>query len=268
MPTASCPSAPEGIGVPQRCRYTDALIDGPPGLGRMQTPPTTESRSPQEEWYSANLPLRQQVIADVGANEGRLSAFFWREGEGSSKVVSIEPLAENIALLGARIPAEAAGLWRVEPFAVSNCAGEVKLHAGVTPKSGWNSVVHPHGARSARAETLAALVPDVTVVKLDIEGHEHEVLEEALPRLPQVLAWAIELHQRPDRSLQSVLGLLMAHGYRVFAATQDRQRPGAWCSHEIPATLDWSHVPPSGMRPHGQPIRTLHVLALRHPPTR
>lgn len=228
----------------------------------------TDTLSPQEDWYAANLPLRKQVIADVGANAGRLSEFFWRAGGGSSTVVSIEPLAENIALLRARMPAEAAGRWRIERCAVSNRSGNVRLHAGLTRGSGWNSVVHPSGTRRTRAQTLAALVPDVTVVKLDIEGHEHEVLEEALPRLPAVLAWAIELHQRPDRSLQGVLGLLMAHGYRVFAAIQEPQRLGVWVSHEISATLDWSDVPPSGTRADGQPIRTLRVLALRNPPAR
>lgn len=234
----------------------------------MQPGSATEALSPQEDWYAANLPLRGQVIADVGANAGRLSQFFWRAGGGSSQVVSIEPLAENIALLKGRVPPEAAGRWRIEPCAVSNRAGSVKLHAGLTQKSGWNSVVHPAGARRTRAQTLASLVPDVTVVKLDIEGHEHEVLEEALPRLPAVLAWAIELHQRPDRSLQGVLGLLMAHGYRVFAAAQDPRDNGGWVSQEVSATLDWSAVPPSGARADGRPIRTLHVLAMRHPPAR
>jgi FkbM family methyltransferase len=253
----------------------DAMLPRPappnpysPDTRPMQPRSATEALSPQEDWYAANLPLRDQVIADVGANAGRLSEFFWRAGGGSSRVVSVEPLAENIALLKARVPPEAAGCWRIEPCAVSNRVGSVKLHAGLTQGSGWNSVVDPAGARRTRARTLASLVPDVTVVKLDIEGHEHEVLEEALPRLPAVLAWAIELHQRPDRSLQGVLGLLMAYGYRVFAAAREAHDPDVWLSQEISATLDWSAVPPCGVRPDGRPIRTLHVLALRHPPAR
>jgi hypothetical protein len=44
------------------------------------------------------------------------------------------------------------------------------------------------------------------------------VLEEALPRLARVRAWALELHRVPGRPLQAALGALMAHGYRVYAA--------------------------------------------------
>jgi FkbM family methyltransferase len=223
----------------------------------------TATLTPQENWYAAHLPLKGQVIADVGANAGRLSEFFWRMGEGSNRVVSIEPLVENIALIKARIPVEAKDRWHIEPCVVSNRAGSVKLHAGVTKGSGWNSVVDAKGARKVRAQTLAALVPTATVVKLDIEGHEHEVLDEALPQLPGVRAWAIELHQRPEFRLQSVLGNLMAHGYRVFAACQHPQDPNAWASEELSGTLDWSAVPAGGMRADGRPIRTLHVLALK-----
>jgi FkbM family methyltransferase len=234
----------------------------------MPPPTDTATLSPQEHWYAANLPLSGEVIADVGANAGKLSEFFWRMGAGSNRVVSIEPLVENIALIRARIPAGAKNLWCIEPCVVSNRAGSVKLHAGLTKGSGWNSVVDAKGTRKVRAQTLAALVPEVTVVKLDIEGHEHEVLDEALPALPNVKAWAIELHQRPDRSLQSVLGQLMAHGYRVFAARADADQSGAWASEELSATLDWSAVPPSGQRADGRLIRTLHVLALKKAPAR
>lgn len=239
-----------------------------PSHDPMSSPVDTSAPDPQEAWYAANLPLSGEVIADVGANAGRLSEFFWRTGAGSNRVVSIEPLAENIALIRARIPAGAEKRWHIEPCVVSDRAGSVKLQAALTRGSGWNSVVDARGTRKVRAQTLAALVPGVTVVKLDIEGHEHEVLDQALPALPGVKAWAIELHQRPDRSLQSVLGQLMAHGYRVFAARADAEQPGAWASEEISASLDWSAIPPSGQRPDGRLIRTLHVLAMRKAPAR
>jgi hypothetical protein len=99
---------------------------------------------------------------------------------------------------------------------------------------------------------------------VDIEGHEYGVLEEALPRLSSVHAWALELHRVPGRPLQGTLGALMAQGYRVYAASREPDDP-RWVSAEISATLDWSQVPVTKLHPDGREFKMLHVLALRGP---
>lgn len=217
----------------------------------------------QERWYAEHLPLRGQVVADVGANVGRLSQFFWEASGGTSRVVSIEPLEENVAAIRERIRAANTDRWTVEACAVSTRKGSVGLAVQRTPEGGWNSVVTAKApARTVPSRTLSTLVPDATVVKIDIEGHEYGVLEEALPRLAQVHAWALELHRVPGRPLQAVLGALMAQGYRVYAAS----RQGAearWVSAEISATLDWAQVPVTKVHPDGREFKMLHVLALR-----
>lgn len=217
----------------------------------------------QERWYAEHIPLRDQVVADVGANVGRFSQFFWEASGGTSRVVSIEPLPENVAAIRERIRAANTDRWTVEACAVSTRKGSVGLAVQRTPEGGWNSVVTSKAAaRTVPCRTLSALVPDATVVKIDIEGHEYGVLEEALPKLARVRVWALELHRVPDRPLQCALGALMAHGYRVYAAAQAEDGTG-WVSAEIPATLDWSQVPPSKVRADGSAFRMLHVLALR-----
>jgi FkbM family methyltransferase len=217
----------------------------------------------QERWYAEHIPLRDQVVADVGANVGRFSQFFWEASGGTSRVVSIEPLPENVEAIRERIRAANTDRWTVEACAVSARRGSVGLAVQRTPEGGWNSVVTAKAAaRTVPCRTLSALVPDATVVKIDIEGHEYGVLEEALPRLARVRAWALELHRVPGRPLQAALGALMAHGYRVYAAAQAPQG-GGWASAEIPATLDWSQVPPAKVRADGSEFRMLHVLALR-----
>ena len=219
----------------------------------------------QEEWYAAHIPLRGQVIADVGANVGRLSQFFWDASEGTSRVVSIEPVMENVVAIRERIRAAGAGRWTVEACAASSRSGTIALSVAPHDGGGFNSVVSEgKGARKVRCRPLAALVPDATVVKLDIEGHEYEVLEQALPRLaPQVHSWALELHQVPHRALQPTLAAFTGNGYRLYAASSDTAHPdGPWVSHEISATLDWSDVPP-GVRKDGTAMRMLHVLALK-----
>ena len=217
----------------------------------------------QERWYAEHLPLRDQVIADVGANVGRFSQFFWDASGGSSRVVSIEPLPENVAAIRERIRAANTDRWTVEACAVSTRKGSVGLVVQRTPEGGWNSMVTAKSPmRTVPCKPLSQIVPDATVVKVDIEGHEYGVLEEALPRLPSVQAWALELHRVPERPLQRTLGALMAEGYRVYAASR---QPGdaRWVSAEIAATLGWSQVPATKVRADGSEFKMLHVLALR-----
>lgn len=221
----------------------------------------------QERWYADNIPLRGQVVADVGANVGRLSQFFWEASGDAGRVVSIEPLPENVAAIRARIRAAGTDRWTVEACAVSARRGKVGLNVFRTPQGGWNSVVSAEGpTRRVACHPLSVLVPDATVVKLDIEGHEYRVLEEALPRLPRVHTWAVELHMISGQPLQRVLGAFMGHGYRVYAAGRARDGAAdAWLSAEVSATLDWSSVPVTTLRHDGSPFKMLHVLAQRAP---
>jgi hypothetical protein len=115
-----------------------------------------------------------------------------------------------------------------------------------------------------RCRPLSRIVPEATVVKLDIEGHEYGVLDEALPRLPHAHTWALELHQVQGRALQPALGALQAQGYRLYAATRNAPDGNAWATTEILATLNWEDVP-AGVRADGRPFRTLHVIAQRSP---
>jgi FkbM family methyltransferase len=222
----------------------------------------------QQRWYASLIPLRDQVIADVGANVGRLSQFFWDAGAGTNRVVSIEPLPENVERIRERIRAANTDRWTVQACAVAARKGSVGLAVFRTPRGELNSrVVRGRSERTVPARKLSTLVPEATVVKLDIEGHEYEVLDEALPRLRRAHSWAIELHQVPDRPLQKALGALMALGFRVFAAAADPADPeGDWASEEIPATLDWAAVPAARMRAGGGEFRMLHIVATRPVP--
>lgn len=220
--------------------------------------------SPQEKWYAANLPLHGEVVADVGANVGRLSEFFWVASRGTSQVVSIEPVLENVISIRERILRHGAKGWTVQACAASARSGTVKLEIAKQATGGFNSVVtEAQGTRKVKCRPLSALVPDATVVKLDIEGHEYSVIGEALPRLPAVKAWAVELHRVPTTPLQSALGAFMAHGYRIYAASADVSDSQRWQSQELSASLDWAAVPPAKVHADGTEFKMLHILALR-----
>ena len=226
----------------------------------------------QKRWYAEHLPLADAVIADVGANVGELSELFWREAGPHGRVISIEPLRSNVRALAERIAALAAERWSIAACACSDREGELVLapqHVGYA----WNSAIDHGGAKGPTIRVpcrrLAALVPDATVVKLDIEGHEYAVLDDALDGpspMSAVQAWALELHERRARPLQQVLGQLARHGYRLYAAGRRRGDPnGNWIAVDIAASLDWAAIPAAKHDddPSGTAKKMLHVLALR-----
>jgi FkbM family methyltransferase len=222
----------------------------------------------QAHWYANELPLAGGVIADVGANVGALSEVFWREG---GNVVSIEPLRANVRALEQRVAElDARGRWRIEPCAVSDHDGDIDMVPFLSTALGgkWNSAVadaHTTGTRvRVPCRRLSALVPDATVVKIDVEGHEYTVLDEALPKMQHVQAWAVELHMLPQRPLEEVLGRFHAHDYATFAAGRPPSDPhGPWRASAIPCELSWSAVPVARRRADGSEFKMLHVIARR-----
>jgi hypothetical protein len=90
------------------------------------------------------------------------------------------------------------------------------------------------------------------------------VLDEAVPRLEHVQAWALELHMVPERPLEGVLGQLHAHGFAAFAAGRQSSDPnGPWRASPIPRSLSWSEVPIARVKADGSSFKMLHVIARR-----
>ena len=221
----------------------------------------------QRRWYAENIPLQDQVVADVGANVGALSRFFWDQGRGTNRVVSIEPLRENVVAIQAQIDQTGASGWTIETCVASGEDGEATIRVGHDAQEGWNSVVSAGAVTDTRrvpARRLSSLVPSATVVKIDIEGHEYVVLDEALPRMKTVHAWAIEFHYVPERPLEDALSMLTGYGYKIFAAgRRPGDASGAWMSAPIPDSLTWSSIPVAKVRSDGSVFKMVHVLARR-----
>lgn len=225
----------------------------------------------QERWYAELIPLREQLVVDVGANRGELSQFFFEQGAGTSEVLSIEPLAENVEAIAERIRRLGATRWRTAAVAASDHDGELVLTVARESGSGWNSVVRRDGREDARTRRvpcrrLSQLAPEATVVKLDVEGHEYVILEEALPRLERVHSWALELHSVPDRPLQQTLRRFAEHGFSLVAAGRRASDPaGAWAAIPIEPDLTWEQIPVARRLADGSGFRMLHVVARRAP---
>lgn len=261
--------------------------------------PQLEAWRHQAQWYASEIDFRGAYVVDVGANVGGLSEWFWRLADGDIQLVSVEPHPENWSSLESRRQ-RVTGLelasggqeavsrppsWRIERCAVSNSLGRRPM-SGFREASGvWNSAIAGPPMTSENPATpeqvvcqsspvrdhfvtpcrpLHELAPRAEIVKLDVEGHEYDILDASSTHMPQLRALLIEFHYLPDRPLERELDRLSACGFDLFAATQRRgDRSGTWVSRPIDPRLTWDHLPVAKRRPDGSVFKMLHVLARR-----
>lgn len=224
----------------------------------------------QARWYVENLPLRGETIVDVGANVGALSQLFWDQGARTNRVISIEPVAANVKAIEARIRASrAANKWTVKRCAVSSKDGHIALRP-LAAAWGHNSMVPLEGDSGDRIQVacvrLESIAPEATVVKIDVEGHEYAFLPQALSAMPNVKAWALELHRVDGHPLEETLQRLVDRGYRLVSAGQRRGDPsGAWVNVDVAPSWNWDMIPGIETTRDGLPsiFKMMHVLALR-----
>jgi FkbM family methyltransferase len=220
----------------------------------------------QIAWYLRHIPLRDEVVVDVGANVGAISQAFWDASARTSRVISVEPIPENVKAIEARIRAsKATSKWSVKRCAISSRDGHLPLRPIAAPW-GTNSVVGAHERSIEIAcRTLEGLVPDATVVKVDVEGHEWAFLPQAITALDRVKVWALELHAVDDHPLEGLLGLLADRGFELLSAGHRRDRPEVWIDLPIDRSWTWERVPGVASIRDGMPsaFKMIHVLAKR-----
>lgn len=162
---------------------------------------------------------RNRVSFDVGANWGQYTGALPHISAG---VIACEPVPELAAFLRRAFR----GIVRVEQVALSNRRGTAKLIIG--PEWGESSL---HNAETVASrgvvvpvDTLDCLAASpVGFIKVDVEGHEEEVIEGALQVIARdrpVLILEIEERHRPG-GLSRMLARLGALGYEAFFLHDD-----------------------------------------------
>ena len=222
-----------------------------------------EAQSKQIRWYLDELDFAGAVYVDGGANEGALLQGLWDAHGGGFEVHAVEPLAENVAKIRARMPQGAR--WHVHEAVLTDEDAPRFVRVQTEGPSGFNCVVTADaGAREVPGHRLSTLVPNATIVKLDVEGHEYAILDDALDAMPGVRAWAIEFHMSQGRPLRAALGALARRGYTLRAAGRRANDPaGAWIGADIPASLEWDRIPPAHRNPDGSVFKMVHIIAKR-----
>ena len=149
------------------------------------------------------LPFDSPILSilDLGANTGMASLYFHRAFP-NAQIVTVEPDPANFELLTRNLN----GLPNVKPFraAVWTHDGEIQLF---DPGIGaWGLQVSEDATSSAPSVSVPAIsLPSLLrefpsghldLLKIDIEGAEKEILENADSWMPAVNAIVIELHDR------------------------------------------------------------------------
>jgi FkbM family methyltransferase len=189
--------------------------------------------------YAARLVRPGTLAVDVGANKGLYSYAFWRAG---GTVEAFEPHPPSAAALraDARFARDAI---RVHETALSDAVGDATLTVPVSwnqkvSLTGWSTLgvpSCPHAKtevfRVQRARLDDFDLRDVSVIKIDVEGHELEVVrgaEQTIRREQPALLIEVEVrhHKVPMSDILSEITRVAGPGYGGhFLDSTKRWRP-------------------------------------------
>lgn len=178
------------------------------------------------------------VFYDVGANAGFFSAIAARVVGSGGRVYAFEPDPDNMDAIRDVIALNDFSRCELCPQAVSDLDGELDFQTG-----GENSFIAHIGPVRAPGEktlrvkstTLDAFVTDhtpPTLVKIDVEGAEGQVLAGAAQLIAAGTTFLIELHGVDCG--QAVVSRLSAAGY-VFEGLDGRPSPDPVRAHHVVA---------------------------------
>jgi FkbM family methyltransferase len=190
------------IGVPgANCEYKAPIPDGPNKL--LLRLGTTDVAAFEHVFfrkeYGFSLQKEPSVIVDAGANAG-MSAVYFSTRYPHAKVIAIEPepttfdvLRKNAELFPQIVPVKAA-LWNREGAVQIEDAGGGHWAMRVTEAD-------PSSAKFIPTVTIPMLLKQhaidyIDVLKIDIEGAEYEIFEDASSWIDQVGMICVELHDR------------------------------------------------------------------------
>jgi FkbM family methyltransferase len=173
---------------------------------------------------------RGDHVADVGANHGLYTHVLAKRG---ARVEAFEPQPECVAVLRAYASRRRPGNVRVHPVALSAAAGTGTLHlphgSPSSPSASLRPTTDTDGALEVILEPLDGFeFTDLTLVKIDVEGAELDVLRGATATLRRCRPLLfVEIEQRHHREpIAAVFDEITSFGYDgAFLDDAARLRP-------------------------------------------
>jgi FkbM family methyltransferase len=174
------------------------------------------------------------VVIDIGANLGEWTVPLARAVGSAGRVLAIEPAPRSAAALEATLAANALRHAEVLRCAVSDHDGTAEFavplvtsaridtgtaRLGPAP-SGYNALCVP--ARSLDSLALEHGLDRLDLIKIDVEGHERQVLEGAASTLErQRPVLVIETGHETETDRPAIRGRLQGLGYRMIGILLD-----------------------------------------------
>ena len=165
-----------------------------------------------------------RAIVDIGANVGAASIYFARRFPGAT-VFAFEPSSRNVALLERN--ARTCPNIRVFPFGLSNADREATMAIGGVGlvDSLYRAPASPGHVetvqiRAARRTLESHAGFPLSILKLDTEGCELDILEDLSERLAEIDYICLEYHSETDRrAIDRLLGRthLLVHARAEYA---------------------------------------------------
>ena len=174
------------------------------------------------------------TVLDIGANAGQFARLLRRSGF-PGRIHSVEPLRsayERLAAAASRDPG-----WTTERAAVSaepgtltmNVSGNsvsssvlpmLDLHATAAPTAQYVGQEEVAATTVDEIVTARDLVPERTLLKIDVQGYEKEVLDGATKTLPAFRGVRTEMSLVPlyegQALLPEVMSMLAAQGFELW----------------------------------------------------
>lgn len=174
------------------------------------------------------LVKRDGQAIDIGGNRGIYAYKLWRLG---AKVEVFEPNPECIAVLAAWAASKPD--VNIHAVALSNSAGTANLHIPVDSlgvEHDASASIEDVSSISTRDQPVpiqtldSYLFEDVSLIKIDVEGHEYSVIEGAEATLASSRpALLVEIEQRHNgRPVGEVFEKIVSFGYQGFFLMENR----------------------------------------------
>jgi FkbM family methyltransferase len=184
------------------------------------------------------------AVLDIGANVGQFGRLL-RQARFGGRIHSVEPLQSAYERLAATAARDAA--WTTQRAAVSAEPGTLTINvarnsvsSSVLPMLEQHAAAAPEAAyvqqESVPATTVDEIVtahdldPERTLLKIDVQGYERDVLDGAVKTLPAFLGVRTEMSLVPlyegQALMPEIVELLARHGFELWHVEPGFTEPG------------------------------------------
>lgn len=161
------------------------------------------------EWVIKNIDLKNKKIIDGGAHHGQYSVVLSLGANKPSRLISVDPFPMNCSITKVNMSLNQLDSEIVQK-AISTKVGTTSF----TTES--NGRISSTGDMKVETSTLEDIMEDVQIVKLDIEGHEFEVIPHSINKLKNIETWIVEIHPDSDKRPDDIINIFLENNYEIY----------------------------------------------------